>query len=321
MSISESFYTREDRHRVPTLDEFKKYFSDAKHYFSFFDVETIKTALRTIALKDLSKEVHIPAERFFCSWEYRYYIQKQNFPISAKNVTMQYAEFERDVIKGGKVVKEEVSGIVPCYSILIPQTTYTFEPKFFRECLLIEYPYLAKYNFTCYHFDSGKVDIYIQPRVDKSKGTNPALTQLSYSFYCPIQALKERNIHIAYKRHMLYFLEYFNPAKFKTVPSTQVLEWQAIMLNIINEPDIIEFKEDVTKGPEAVVQEQIKNTEFEVVLPILVTVDGTRKIRVVLPDNASDDTIIKAALKKFMENTVHNMRYDSSKPYRINKVD
>ena len=88
-----------------------------------------------------------------------------------------------------------------------------------------------------------------------------------------------------------------------------------------NEPDIIEFKEDVTKGPEAVVQEQIKNTEFEVVLPILVTVDGTRKIRVVLPDNASDDTIIKAALKKFMGNTVHNMRYDSSKPYRINKVD
>lgn len=320
MSISESFYTREDRHRVPTLDEFKKYFLNAKYYLSFFNIETIKTALQTIELKDLSKEVHIPAEQFFCSFEYKYYVQKQNFPVSAKNVTMQYAEFERDVTKGRKVVKEKVSGIVPCYSILIPQTTYSFEPKFFRECLLIEYPYLAKYNFTCYHFDSEKVDIYIQPRVDKSKGTNPALTQLSYSFYCPIQALKERNIYIAYRRHMLYFLEYYNPVLFKGVSPAQVLEWQAIMLNIINEPDIIEFKEDVTKGPiEA--QPQIKNTEFEVTLPILVTVDGTRKIRVVLPDNTDEETIIKEALKKFKEYSLHNMKYDSSKPYKINKVD
>lgn len=320
MSISESFYTREDRHRVPTLDEFKKYFLNAKYYLSFFNIETIKTALQTIELKDLSKEVHIPAEQFFCSFEYKYYVQKQNFPISAKNVTMQYAEFERDVVKGRKVVKEKVSGIVPCYSILIPQTTYIFEPKFFKKCLLIEYPYLSKYNFTCYYFDKENVDIYIQPSIDKSKNTNPALTQLSYSFYCPIQALKERNIHIAYKRHMLYFLEYYNPVQFKGVSPAQVLEWQAIMLNIINEPDIIEFKEDVTKGPiEA--QPQIKNTEFEVTLPILITVDDTRKIRVVLPDNTDEETIIKEALKKFKENSLHNMKYDSSKSYKINKVD
>lgn len=320
MSISKSIYTREDRNRIPTMDEFKKYFSDAKYYLSFFNIKTIKTALQTIKLKDLSKEVHIPAEQFFCSFEYRYYVQKQNFPISAKNITMQYTEFEKDVIKGGRVVKEKISGIVPCYSILIPQTTYTFEPKFFKKCLLIEYPYLSKYNFACYHFDKENVDIYIQPNVDKAKNTNPALTQLSYSFYCPIQALKEKDIHIAYKHHMLYFLEYYNPVKFKNVSSAQVLEWQAIMLNIINEPDIIEFKMDVTKGPSEA-QTQIKNTEFEVTLPILVTVDGTRKIRVVLPDNTDEETIIKEALRKFKENSLHNMKYDSSKPYKINKVD
>lgn len=66
---------------------------------------------------------------------------------------------------------------------------------------------------------------------------------------------------------------------------------------------------------------QIKNTEFEVTLPILITVDDTRKIRVVLPDNTDEETIIKEALKKFKENSLHNMKYDSSKPYKINKVD
>lgn len=145
-----------------------------------------------IKMKDICGIEYIPVS----SGNKRYY--SQNYPLIPeirKNFT--FTE-ERN---GWKRDHRE-----DAYQYIVPlnyQNVYL--NKIFREAILMTYPYLRKYKFDAYvpTCGSGSCDIYIK-KPYKYKGE-----EVTVSLYCPLEALREKNLDMIYQRHFGYNSEYY----------------------------------------------------------------------------------------------------------------
>lgn len=77
--------------------------------------------------------------------------------------------------------------------------------KVYREALIRDYPYLKDYKFESYVPSySPNTEIYIKLTYKNSKGEDVTVT-----LYTPVQALKEKNSELIFKRHWDYNNDYY----------------------------------------------------------------------------------------------------------------
>lgn len=146
-----------------------------------------------IKMKDICGIEYIPVS----SGNQRYY--SQNYPLipeTRKNFTFT------EECNGWKRDHRE-----DAYQYIVPlnyQNVYL--RKAFNEAILMAYPYLKKYKFNAYvpTCGSGSCDIYIKMPY-KYKGE-----EVTVSLYCPLEALREKNLDMIYQRHFGYNSEYYN---------------------------------------------------------------------------------------------------------------
>ena len=204
-----------------TLEEASRYIYNWESWEQCFSKYTLEWILENLSIGDICAIHYIPQEYATPDsyWEKNY----------ERECIDNYHSFEE--YQGNTDFHRTVH--LPAIGYRVP---YKYQnvgnlAKVYREALLREYPYLKDYKFESYVPSySPNTEIYIKLTYKNSKGEDVTVT-----LYTPVQALKEKNSELIFKRHWDYNNNYY-----RTQP-----EYKEKILGVLKSREFHELREKV----------------------------------------------------------------------------
>ena len=178
-----------------TWEEAGRYIWDWKFWEEYFSKSTLEWALENLSIGDICAIHYIPQEY-------------------ATSDSYYERHYERECIDNHHCFEEYKGNTDFHRTVYLPAIGYRVPYKYqnvgnlakvYREALIRDYPYLKDYKFESYVPSySPNTEIYIKLTYKNNKGEDVTTT-----LYTPVQALKEKNSELIFKRHWDYNNDYY----------------------------------------------------------------------------------------------------------------
>ena len=178
-----------------TLEEADRYICNWDSWENCFSKSTLEWILENLSIGDICAIHYIPQDRVVPDsyWE-------QNYKRECIDRCHSFEEYQGNTDFHRTVYLPAIGYRVP----------YKYQnvgnlAKVYREALIRDYPYLKDYKFESYVPSYiPNTEIYIKLTYKNNKGEDVTTT-----LYTPVQALKEKNSELIFKRHWDYNNDYY----------------------------------------------------------------------------------------------------------------
>lgn len=204
-----------------TLEEADRYIRNWDSWENCFSKSTLEWILENLSIGDICAIHYIPQEYATPDsyWEKNY----------ERECIDNYHSFEE--YQGNTDFHRTVHLPAIGYRVSYQYQNVGNLAKVYREALLRDYPYLKTYDFESYVPSySPNTEIYIKLTYKNNKGEDATVT-----LYTPVQALKEKNSELIFKRHWDYNNDYY-----RTQP-----EYKEKLLGVLKSREFHELREKV----------------------------------------------------------------------------